>query len=157
MPFRFWRRIRLAPGVTLNLSISTASLSLGPRGAKYTVSPRSNRATAGLTGTGLFYTVHDSKRAGRDSATKDFILTHIFRISPYLLNRAEDFRRELLHLHDRGPDPALFGRSPMQSHDCGINPQQSFASCRCPRSPGRQKFALLPTFARTVVLNASAA
>ena len=68
MSFRFWRRIRLAPGVTLNLSKSTASLSLGPRGAKYTISPRGNRATAGLTGTGLFYTVHDSKRAGRGGA-----------------------------------------------------------------------------------------
>ncbi len=65
MPFRCWRRIRLAPGVTLNLSKSTASLSLGPRGAKYTISPRGNRATAGLPGTGLFYTVHDRQRAGR--------------------------------------------------------------------------------------------
>ena len=46
----------------------TASLSLGPRGAKYTISPYGNRATAGLTGTGLFYTVHDSKRAGRGGA-----------------------------------------------------------------------------------------
>lgn len=68
MSFRFWRRIRLAPGVTLNLSKSTASLSLGPRGAKYTISPRGNRATAGLTGTGLFYTVHDRKRGGRGGA-----------------------------------------------------------------------------------------
>ncbi|TVS08967.1 MAG: DUF4236 domain-containing protein, partial [Gammaproteobacteria bacterium] len=48
MSFRFWRRIRIAPGVTLNLSKSTASLSFGPRGAKYTVSPRGNRVTAGL-------------------------------------------------------------------------------------------------------------
>ena len=68
MPFRFWRRIRLAPGVTLNLSKSTASLSLGPRGAKYTISPRGNRGTVGLPGTGLFYTVHDRKRAGRGGA-----------------------------------------------------------------------------------------
>ncbi|MCC5985902.1 MAG: DUF4236 domain-containing protein, partial [Rhodobacteraceae bacterium] len=68
MSFRFWRRVRLAPGVTLNLSKSTASLSLGPRGAKYTISPRGNRATAGLPGTGLFYTVHDRKRAGRGDA-----------------------------------------------------------------------------------------
>ena len=68
MPFRFWRRIRLAPGVTLNLSKSMASLSVGPQGAKYTISPRGNRATAGLTGTGLFYTVHDRKRADRDGA-----------------------------------------------------------------------------------------
>ncbi len=65
MPFRFWRRIRLAPGVTLNLSKSNASLSLGPRGAKYTISPRGNRATAGIPGTGLFYTVHDRHRIGR--------------------------------------------------------------------------------------------
>ena len=69
MAFRFWRRVRLAPGVTLNLSKSTASLSLGPRGAKYTISPRGTRATAGLPGTGLFYTVHDRKRAGRGGAT----------------------------------------------------------------------------------------
>jgi tetratricopeptide (TPR) repeat protein len=66
--FRFWRRIRLAPGVTLNLSKSAASLSFGPRGAKYTISPRGNRATAGLPGTGLFYTVHDRQRAGRGDA-----------------------------------------------------------------------------------------
>jgi tetratricopeptide (TPR) repeat protein len=59
MAFRFWRRIRLAPGVTLNLSKSAASLSFGPRGAKYTISPRGNRATAGIPGTGLFYTVRD--------------------------------------------------------------------------------------------------
>ncbi len=68
MSFRFWRRVRLAPGVTLNLSKSTASLSFGPRGAKYTISPHGNRATAGLPGTGLFYTVHDRQRAGRGGA-----------------------------------------------------------------------------------------
>ncbi|QCQ22117.1 DUF4236 domain-containing protein [Desulfoglaeba alkanexedens ALDC] len=30
MSFRFWRRIRIAPGVTLNLSKSAGSLSFGP-------------------------------------------------------------------------------------------------------------------------------
>lgn len=72
MSFRFWRRVRLAPGVTLNLSKSTASLSFGARGAKYTVSPRGNRATAGLPGTGLFYTVHDRNRSGRGGAALVF-------------------------------------------------------------------------------------
>lgn len=38
----------------------------------------------------------------REGATKDFILTHIFRISPYLLSRPEDFWREVLRLHYRG-------------------------------------------------------
>lgn len=56
MSFRFWRRIRIAPGVTLNLSKSGGSLSFGPRGAKFTIGPRGKRATMGIPGTGLFYT-----------------------------------------------------------------------------------------------------
>ncbi|HDL90303.1 MAG TPA: DUF4236 domain-containing protein, partial [Thermodesulforhabdus norvegica] len=56
MGFRFWRRIKIAPGVTLNLSKSGGSLSFGPRGAKFTVGSRGKRATVGLPGTGLFYT-----------------------------------------------------------------------------------------------------
>ena len=58
MSFRFWQRIRLAPWITLNLSKSSASLSVGPPGAKYTIGPRGHRVTAGLPGSGLFYTVH---------------------------------------------------------------------------------------------------
>jgi tetratricopeptide (TPR) repeat protein len=56
MAFRFWRRIKVAPGVTLNLSKSGGSLSFGPRGAKFTVGSRGRRATVGIPGTGLFYT-----------------------------------------------------------------------------------------------------
>jgi len=56
MAFRFWRRIRIAPGVTLNLSKSGGSLSFGPRGAKFTIGPRGKRVTVGIPGTGLFYT-----------------------------------------------------------------------------------------------------
>ncbi|MFQ5890874.1 MAG: DUF4236 domain-containing protein [Gemmatimonadota bacterium] len=60
MSFRFWRRIRIAPGVTLNLSRSAGSLSFGPRGAKLTVGTRGRRATVGIPGTGLFYTATPS-------------------------------------------------------------------------------------------------
>lgn len=56
MGFRFWRRIRVAPGVTVNLSKSGGSLSLGARGARFTIGPRGTRATVGIPGTGLFYT-----------------------------------------------------------------------------------------------------
>ena len=48
MSFRFWPRIRLVSWVTLNLSKSTAFLSIGLPGAKYMISPRGNRATAGI-------------------------------------------------------------------------------------------------------------
>jgi len=71
MAFRFWRRIRIAPGVTLNLSKSGGSLSFGPRGAKFTIGPRGKRATVGIPGTGLFYTttVPSGRSSGRRSAS----------------------------------------------------------------------------------------
>jgi len=65
MSFRFWRRIRIAPGVTLNLSKSGGSLSFGPRGAKFTIGPRGKRATVGIPGTGLFYTT--TRPSGKSS------------------------------------------------------------------------------------------
>jgi hypothetical protein len=40
-----------------------------------------------------------------ESATKEFILTHIFRVSPHVISRPEDLWRELLRLHYR--DAAL--------------------------------------------------
>lgn len=36
-----------------------------------------------------------------EAATKEFMLTHIFRLSPHLITRSEDFWRELLRLHYR--------------------------------------------------------
>lgn len=57
MSFRFFNRVRIAPGLTLNLSKTGASLSAGPRGAKFTVGTSGTRATVGLPGSGLFYTI----------------------------------------------------------------------------------------------------
>ncbi|NOZ12675.1 MAG: DUF4236 domain-containing protein [Acidobacteria bacterium] len=67
MGFRFWRRMKIAPGVTLNLSRSGGSLSFGPRGAKFTVGPGGRRATVGIPGTGLFYTKKLGGKKGKDS------------------------------------------------------------------------------------------
>ena len=47
---------------------------------------------------------HASQALG-ESATKEFVLTHIFKISPHLISRPEDLWRELLRLHYR--DSAL--------------------------------------------------
>lgn len=58
----------------------------------------------------LAHNKHATQPLG-EGATKDFILTHIFRISPYLLSRAEDFWREVLRLHFRGAGlPDLLAR-----------------------------------------------
>jgi hypothetical protein len=56
MTLRFFRRVRIIPGLRANLSRSGVSLSVGRRGAWYTAGPRGQRATVGLPGTGLFWT-----------------------------------------------------------------------------------------------------
>lgn len=56
MSFRFWRRVKICPGVTLNISKRGLSVSFGVRGAKITTGNRGTRATVGLPGTGLFFT-----------------------------------------------------------------------------------------------------
>lgn len=53
---RMWRRVRVAPGVTINLSKAGPSLSLGPRGSKVTFNRRGVRETVGIPGTGVFAT-----------------------------------------------------------------------------------------------------
>lgn len=55
MPFRFQRRIKVLPGLRVNLSKSGASVSVGPRGASVTIGKRGTHANVGLPGTGLSY------------------------------------------------------------------------------------------------------
>src|SRR5436189_2120800 len=56
MGFRFFKRVNILPGVTLNLSKSGGSVSAGPHGARVTLGPQGSRVTLGIPGTGLFYT-----------------------------------------------------------------------------------------------------
>ena len=56
MSVRFFKRIRILPGVTLNISKRGLSVSLGPRGAKVTANKSGIRKTVGIPGTGLFST-----------------------------------------------------------------------------------------------------
>jgi len=60
MGFRFFKRVGLAKGVTLNLSKSGGSVSLGPQGAKLTLGPQGARISLGIPGTGLYYTTNFS-------------------------------------------------------------------------------------------------
>ena len=53
---RLWRRVKIAPGITINVSKSGPSVSLGPRGAKVTLGRRGVRQTLGIPGTGTFAT-----------------------------------------------------------------------------------------------------
>jgi hypothetical protein len=56
MGFRFSRRIKIIPGVTLNVSKSGVSTSIGVKGAHVTLGHGKTRTTVGLPGTGVSYT-----------------------------------------------------------------------------------------------------
>ena len=59
--FRFRRTIKLFPGIRWNIGKKSTSLSLGGRGAHYTVGTSGSRTTVGIPGTGLSYTdIHSS-------------------------------------------------------------------------------------------------
>ncbi len=65
---RLFRRVRLAPGLTLNLTTRGASLSAGVRGAHVTVGRTGIRRTVGIPGTGVFYTSHTGLHSGIHTA-----------------------------------------------------------------------------------------
>jgi tetratricopeptide (TPR) repeat protein len=69
MSYRFFRRVRIAPGLTVNLSKSGPSLSVGGRGGHVTFGgARGRRTTVGLPGTGLYWTTVQGRSRGRGSA-----------------------------------------------------------------------------------------
>ena len=68
MGFRLFRRIRIAPGLSVNLSKGGLSLSGGVRGARVTVGRRGVRGTVGAPGTGISYT-ETSGGGGTGSST----------------------------------------------------------------------------------------
>lgn len=68
MAFRFFKRLKVAPGVTFNLSKRGGSLSFGPPGAKLTAGTSGLRRTVGIPGTGFYYTSRSSLSSGRGRA-----------------------------------------------------------------------------------------
>jgi len=63
--FRFFRRMKIAPGLRLNFSKTGISPSFGVRGARVTLGRQGVRKTVGIPGTGLFYTEVGSSKLGR--------------------------------------------------------------------------------------------
>jgi hypothetical protein len=64
MGFRFFKRIKILPGVSLNLGKKGTSVSVGPKGAKVTIGSNGKVTTSvGIPGTGIYYreTVSGSK------------------------------------------------------------------------------------------------
>jgi Protein of unknown function (DUF4236) len=69
--FRFYRRVNIFPGLTVNLSKSGPSLTVGMRGAHVTLGNRSVTRTVGLPGTAIYYTSRAGYHSGVHSAHTD--------------------------------------------------------------------------------------
>lgn len=66
--FRFYRRVSIFPGLSVNVSKSGPSLTVGMRGAHMTFGRNGIRRTVGIPGTGIYYTSHSGYHSGAHSA-----------------------------------------------------------------------------------------
>ena len=75
MGLRSYRRVHLCPGLSLNLSRSGPSLTVGVRGAHVTLGRDRVTKTVRLPGTGIFYTSRQGTHTGYHSAKHDALVT----------------------------------------------------------------------------------
>ena len=69
MGWRFQKRVRILPGVTLNFSRKGVSTSIGTRGARVTLGHDQRRTTLGLPGSGISHTEVVSTKRGRQKSS----------------------------------------------------------------------------------------
>ena len=69
--FRFYRRFRIFPGLSVNISKTGPSLTVGVRGAHVTVSPHHIQRTVGIPGSGIYYTSTWGTKTGFHSSHVD--------------------------------------------------------------------------------------
>lgn len=89
MGFRFQRRIKIMPGVTLNVGKRGVSTSIGRRGAHITFGQNGVRTTVGIPGTGISYTslsnYSPEKNGGKKLAEQTVgtkVTTDVYRVNP---------------------------------------------------------------------------
>jgi Protein of unknown function (DUF4236) len=70
MGFRFQKRIKVLPGITLNLSGKGISTSIGTTGARVTFGHGKRRVTTGIPGSGISHTTVTSTHKSSKSQPK---------------------------------------------------------------------------------------
>lgn len=88
MGLRFQKRIKILPGVTINVSKSGLSTSLGVKGARVTLGHGKTRTTMGIPGTGISHTSVTSSgsqnQAGPSTPAPQLGPTHVATVPPFL-------------------------------------------------------------------------
>ncbi|MFK8770166.1 DUF4236 domain-containing protein [Aeromonas caviae] len=110
MGFRFRRSITIIPGVRLNLSNGSPSLSVGPRGASISFGSRGTYANIGLAGTGLSYRTRLDKAAASSNNAARASAETKEQLRSSLLASAEQMNtviEQVINVHTMTPDPTL--------------------------------------------------
>ena len=87
MSLRFRRTLKIAPGIRLNFNKDSVGVSLGPRGAHYTINSKGRRTvSAGIPGTGLYSveTLSAGTRTPRASAAQESVEENFVTPAPGL-------------------------------------------------------------------------
>ncbi len=93
MGFRFYRRVTLFPGVSMNFGKTGTSFSVGPRGMKTTISPTKGiRHSFGIPGTGLSYQT-PYKKWGNQSAIHGASKNQLSSAERQQLVRQNDYQK----------------------------------------------------------------
>lgn len=84
MGLRFRKSIKLGKGVKLNLSTKSVGLSVGGKGAHFSVNSKGRKsATFGIPGTGLSYTTSSSRKSKRKSSSnKNTSTSNVQTVTP---------------------------------------------------------------------------
>lgn len=70
MGFKFRKRIKIAPGIHINVGKSGVSTSIGKKGSTINIGKNGTRATFGIPGTGLSYSTKLSGKKKKKPLTK---------------------------------------------------------------------------------------
>lgn len=93
---RFQRRIRILPGLYLNLGKGGVSVSVGPRGCKMTIGKHGIKGSVGIPGTGIRYETPYCKMHGATSSPAESKPSRTSNSSPTGLKTNMDRLRDLL-------------------------------------------------------------
>lgn len=117
MAFRLQKRIKIAPGVKINLSKRGISTSVGVRGASLNVGKKGIRSTAGIPGTGLSWSKANSWSGSAGVSSADELVAFITeitkladkfnKVSPAMNGSIEAWNEALGNYSSgRGPSPS---------------------------------------------------
>lgn len=94
MGFRFRKKIRIAPGLSINISKSGVSTSIGGKGSTINVGKKGVKLTNSLPGTGLshstnLYSPGRSKTKKQLTTSQKFIRNILFLIIVFIVIKAQ--------------------------------------------------------------------